>query len=221
MNDQSTFIQTLPEYEQWSQDVMQTWNQAKRVLKKGPKLISMRGSEDPNVNKVSLCEEEKSIKFLANRNLPFLVEFIVNVPANIELFVINFCNLIFARLVPSSKQSYNQLFSSWARKTEFAALMCTVTHTLLIRVVDGLQVTHTLIPTNQWQALCIFASPLNNDSPSAVASYCSYVAITAWRSGSERRFYNHNRKVNGSTPTQTFLNKVLLFRDNLIIISVW
>ena len=49
-----SFLQTLPEYEQWSQDLVKTWCQAKRVLKKGPKVISTQRSVsgDANYNKV-------------------------------------------------------------------------------------------------------------------------------------------------------------------------
>jgi len=49
-----TRLQTRPEYEQWSQDLVKTWCQAKRVMKKGPKLISTQRSVagDANYNKV-------------------------------------------------------------------------------------------------------------------------------------------------------------------------
>jgi hypothetical protein len=45
--------ETEPEFKQWSKDLVQAWCQAKRLLKKGPKLISMQRSvaEEANFNK--------------------------------------------------------------------------------------------------------------------------------------------------------------------------
>ena len=53
--DKPLYFQTGPEFVQWSKDLVQAWCQAKRLLKKGPKLISMQRSvaEEANFNKVS------------------------------------------------------------------------------------------------------------------------------------------------------------------------
>lgn len=50
---------TVPEYEQWSQDLLQTWTQAKTVLKKGPKLISVR---EDGMNKALLAAQTRSVR---------------------------------------------------------------------------------------------------------------------------------------------------------------
>nr|CAB3220344.1 beta-adrenergic receptor kinase 2 [Phallusia mammillata] len=65
--------ETEPEFTQWSQDLVKTWCQAKRVLKKGPKLISMQRSvaEDANYNKAILAAQTKSVQNSSiNSNAP-------------------------------------------------------------------------------------------------------------------------------------------------------
>jgi len=56
--DSRSSVQTEPEFVQWTQDLMKTWCQAKRVIKKGPKVINMQRSVagDANYNKVITLE---------------------------------------------------------------------------------------------------------------------------------------------------------------------
>jgi len=54
--------QSLPEYEQWSQDLMMTWDNAKNLLKKGPKLISVKsGAEEAQINKVNFFSKHTNL----------------------------------------------------------------------------------------------------------------------------------------------------------------
>ncbi|XP_078492523.1 G protein-coupled receptor kinase 3 isoform X1 [Ciona intestinalis] len=60
--------ESQPEFTQWSKDLIKTWCQAKRVMKSGPKLISMQRSvaEDANYNKAILAAQTKVV---ANNSL--------------------------------------------------------------------------------------------------------------------------------------------------------